>query len=96
MNTKVHLTGIIGRDSICYVHFNEMAEYRFILIHGESQQCLVCEMWMDEFDKQWLQKLSKGRKVAVTGYMKYRSNSKVPYLEATEVTIIKSGMYDIF
>ena len=95
MNTKVNLTGIIGRDSICYVHFNEMSEYRFILMHGDPQQCLICEMWLEEYDKQWLKKLSKGRAVAITGYIKYSSNSTVPYLEATEVTFIKRGMYDM-
>ena len=94
MNTKVYLTGMIGRDSICYIHFNEMAEYRFILMHGAPQQCLICEMWLDKFDKQWLQKLCKNREVAIRGYLKYSSNSKVPYLEATEITIIKKGMYD--
>ena len=95
MKTKVHLTGIIGRDSICNVHFNEMAEYRFILMHSDPQQCLICEMWLEEYDKQWIRKLSKGREVAITGYIKYPSNSKVPYLEATEVKIIKRGMYDV-
>ena len=95
MNTKVYLTGIIGRDSICNVYFNEMAEYRFVLMHSTPQQCLVCEMWLDKFDRQWLHKLSKDREVAIKGYMKYRSNSTVPYLEATEVIIIKRGMYDM-
>ena len=95
MNTKVKLTGIIGRDSICKVYFNAMAEYRFILMHGAPQQCLICEMWLYEFDRQWLQKLSKDREVEVIGYMKYRSNSTVPYLEATEVKLIKIGMYNI-
>ena len=93
MKAKVYLTGIIGRDSICHAHFNEMAEYRFILMHGSPQQCLICEMWLEEYDKQWLKKLSKGRKVAITGYIKYSSNSKVPYLEATEITLIKRGTY---
>ena len=95
MNTKVERTGIIGRDSICKVYFNEMTEYRFILMHGDPRQCLICEMWLDEFDRQWLHKLSKDREVAITGYIKHRSNSSVPYLEATEITIIKRGMYDM-
>ena len=95
MNTKVELTGIIGRDSICYVHFNEMAEYRFILMYGAPQQCLICEMWLDYFDRAWLLKLSKGREVTIKGYIKYSSNSTTPYLEATKVTFIKSGIYDM-
>ena len=95
MNTKVYLTGIIGRDSICRGYNNGMVEYRFILMHGAPQQCLICEMWLDEYDRQWLQKLSKDREVAITGYMKYRSNSTVPYLEATEITLVKRGIYDM-
>ena len=96
MKTKVYLTGIIGRDSTCSVYHNGMAEYRFILMHGEGQECLVCEMWLDQYDPQWLKKLIKDREVAVVGYMKYLSNRDMHYLEATEITIIRRGRYDIY